>query len=186
MMKFPPKIPRVFFWTLAVGLLATSFVNVNRFYPLLIPPVEAQAVTVSVALPVEAQVRLKDGNEQLGQLVDLSAQQRILTLQGQRSIRSIQLEDIETVRFSQTALAYGANGRPILRSEDHSPVGEPVTWSPIALSGFRITDSSRGRAQVILGSQITTIDRSSNATYVVNEIQFASQQGTLSIVATPY
>jgi hypothetical protein len=185
-MKFLIKVFGSLLLVLTVSFFGENFLDLNSFSPILVAPVEAQAITVPVALPVEAQVRLKDGNEQLGQLVALSAQQRILTIQGQRSNRSIRLEDIETVQFSQTAPAYEANGRPILRSGENRPTGTPVTWNPISLSGFQIIDSSRGRAQVVLGSRISNVYRSANATYVVDEIRFDSQQGTLSVVATPY
>jgi hypothetical protein len=147
---------------------------------------QTQTITLPVALPTEALIVLKNGKQQIGQIMTINAQRRELKLQGMDDQHSIAINSIESVRFSNNALAYQSNGRPILRGNRGQPSGKPVIWNPLPLNALRIKDPGRGRGEVILGASVSSVNRSGSPLYVIDEIQFDTRKGTMTIKATPY
>lgn len=142
----------------------------------------AQTTTVPASLPESANVVLKTGRAIQGKVVGFDASRQILTLQGD-STHVLSMGDIERIYFSATATALDGNGRPILRGEG-GPSGSPVTWNPVAISGLQF-NQTYGTAQIILGSSVSNPGQP-NHTYVLNELRFNPQQGTMAVTATPY
>ncbi|MFM7423559.1 MAG: hypothetical protein ACKO7W_00915 [Elainella sp.] len=142
----------------------------------------AQTTTVPASLPNSANVVLKNGDTLQGKVAGFDPSRQILTLQGD-STYALSISDIERIYFSGTATALDANGRPIMRGEG-GPAGSPVTWNPVAISGLRF-NQTYGTAQIVLGSSVSNPGQT-NHTYVLNELRFNPQQGTMAITATPY
>lgn len=118
-------------------------------------------------------------------MVQLDPQRRAITIQGQQRRYTLSVRDVNRVAFSQSAPAYGTDGRIVLRSGGSTTPGQRVTIGPIPMSGLRIYDSDRGRAMLQLSPRYAS-QATPSQVYVVEEMQFNAQQGTVTVVATPY
>jgi hypothetical protein len=147
--------------------------------------VMAQAITIPASLPHSADVVLKSGRTVQGQVTGFDPSRQILTIQGNSS-HAFPMSEIERVTFSTDSVTLNANGQPIERKVrgEGAPAGSPVTWNPVAISGLRF-NQTYGTAQIVLGSSVSN-PGSTNHTYVLNELRFNPQQGTMAITATPY
>lgn len=155
--------------------------------------VNADELELAVALPELAEVILKGGESSSGQITGIDAQGEALSIQRSGKTATIPLSQIKKVVFKNGALVYRSNGRQIIRGERDRPAGKLVTWSGIPLNTFTVKNSTQGQAVVKLkppvvstaqlrGIQSVARDRQ----YVVDEIQFNSQQRTITILAKPY
>lgn len=120
-----------------------------------------------------------------GRVLRLDPQQRLLVVQGVRTEHTLPIRTVQKVSFSRHATAFSSDGRPILRSGNQFTAGQPLTLGPVPMSGLRIVDDSRGRATLQLGSR-SAPRPAVNQTYVVDELEFDAQQGTVTVRATPY
>lgn len=161
-----PVIPQVVFE------YATVHAQTQSYLPLYLPPATISFNTATPALT--------------GQLVQLDPKQRVLIVQGVQRQYTVPIRTVRTISFNRKAPAYGADGRLVLRSDDRTPAGQPLTLGPLPLSGLRIHDPVRGMATLRVGTKKATPQPVANQTYVVDELQFDAQQGTVTIVATPY
>ncbi|MCC5654881.1 hypothetical protein LC609_34990 [Nostoc sp. XA013] len=156
-------------------------------------PVNADELDLAVALPELAEVILKGGESSSGQITGIDAQGEALSIQRSGKTATIPLSKIQRVVFKNGALVYRSNGRQIIRGERDRPTGKLVTWSGIPLNTFTVKNSTQGQAVVKLKPPVVTTAQlrgiqsvARNRQYVVNEIQFDSQQKTITIVAKPY
>lgn len=183
---------KTFFKVLLTVLVATNLsVLIDRFPTLnqrsnsVKDAAIAQTTRVPASLPVRADVELKDGSTIQGQVMGIAATQQLVKVDGSDSY-SLAIREIDRVDFDAEALAYRGNGSPILRDAQSGPMGETVTWSPVAISGLEIENNVRGIARIVLGSTITNVNRSGQWTYVVEELRFSPDEGTMAVKATPY
>ncbi|MBC6432463.1 hypothetical protein FM036_17555 [Nostoc sp. HG1] len=156
-------------------------------------PVNADELDLAVALPELAEVILKGGESSSGRVIGIDAQEQALSIQRNGKTATIPLSRIQKVVFKNGALVYRSNGRQIIRGERDRPTGKLVTWSGIPLNTFTVKDSTQGQAVVKLKPPVVSTAQlrgiqsvARNRQYVVNEIQFNSQQRTITILAKPY
>jgi hypothetical protein len=131
---------------------------------------------VSVSLPLDATIWLRAGGSKSGQMKDFNSRKKVLTI----NETSIQLTEISTIKFSNTALVYTSDGVKKIRGEDEK--GKPRLWPNIPLNAFQFQNSNLGQAQINLAG-IMDSNRLRNiqsviqkSIYVVNEIQFESTE----------
>ncbi len=155
-------------------------------------PVNADELELAVALPELTEVILKGGESSSGQITGIDAQGEALSIQRSGKTATIPLNKIQRVVFKNGAV-YRSNGRQIIRGERDRPTGKLVTWSGIPLNTFTIKNSTQGQAVVKLKPPVVTTAQlrgiqsvARNRQYVVDEIQFNSQQRTITILAKPY
>ncbi|MCL6750223.1 hypothetical protein KBT16_04205 [Nostoc sp. CCCryo 231-06] len=156
-------------------------------------PVNADELDLAVALPELAEVILKGGESSSGRVIGIDAQGQALSIQRSGKTATIPLSQIQKVVFKNGALVYRSNGRQIIRGERDRPTGKLVTWSGIPLNTFTVKDSTQGQAVVKLKPPVVSTAQlrgiqsvARNRQYVVDEIQFNSQQRTITILAKPY
>ncbi|MEH2391252.1 MAG: hypothetical protein V7K21_06085 [Nostoc sp.] len=156
-------------------------------------PVNADELELAVALPELAEIIFKGGESSSGRVIGIDAQEQALLIQRSGKTATIPLSKIQKVVFKNGALAYRSNGRQIIRGERDRPTGKSVTWSNIPLNTFTIKNSTQGQAVVKLKPPIVSTAQllgiqsvARNRQYVVDEIQFNSQQRTITILANPY
>ncbi|MEH2158905.1 hypothetical protein [Nostoc sp.] len=156
-------------------------------------PVNADELELSVALPELAEVIFKGGESSSGRVIGIDAQEQALSIQRSDKTTTIPLSQITKVVFKNGALVYRSNGRQIIRGERDRPTGKLVTWSGIPLNTFTVKNSTQGQAVVKLKPPVVSTAQlrgiqsvARNRQYVVDEIQFNSQQRTITILAKPY
>ncbi|WP_335030655.1 hypothetical protein [Nostoc sp.] len=156
-------------------------------------PVNADELELGVALPELAEVMLKGGESSSGRVIGIDAQGQALSIRRNDKTTTIPLSQIKKVVFKNGALAYRSNGRQIIRGERDRPTGKLVTWSGIPLNTFTVKNSTQGQAVVKLKPPVVSTAQlrgiqsvARNRQYVVDEIQFNSQQRTITILAKPY
>jgi len=190
-------------WVVAILVMAAALAgniqavisqNVKTENLLLVQiPVNADELDLAVALPDLAEVILKGGESSSGRVIGIDAKGQALSIQRNGKTATIPLSRIQKVVFKNGALVYRSNGRQIIRGERDRPTGKLVTWSGIPLNTFTVKDSTQGKAVVKLKPPVVSTAQlrgiqsvARNRQYVVNEIQFNSQQKTITILATPY
>ncbi|MEH2151552.1 MAG: hypothetical protein V7K63_26215 [Nostoc sp.] len=203
--KYTVKAMKAFFqgWVVAILVMAAAIagnieavigqdVKTGNFL-LAQTPVNADELELSVALPELAEVIFKGGESSSGQITGIDAQGEILSIQRNDKTATIPLSQIQKVVFKNRALVYRSNGRQIIRGERDRPTGKTVTWSGIPLNTFTVKNSTEGQAvvklkpPVVSTAQLRGIESvARNRQYVVDEIQFNSQQRTITILAKPY
>jgi hypothetical protein len=140
---------------------------------------------ISVALPINAKVLLRQGGSTTGQVKGFDAKQQSMTL----GEESIQLARIEKVTFDRKALAYQSDGTNVIRGPDTAKA-EQLTWTDVLLSAFQLKDPKLGQAQVNLAGIIEPKQLrgmqsvAKNSVYLVDEIQF-QPTGKMTIRVTP-
>ncbi|WP_251956535.1 hypothetical protein [Nostoc commune] len=156
-------------------------------------PVNADELELAVALPELAEIILNGGESSSGRVIGIDAQRQALSIQRSGKTATISLSQIAKVVFKNGALAYRSNGRQIMRGGGERPTGKTVSWSGIPINNFTVKNTTQGQAVLKLkppvvspaqlrGIQSVARDRQ----YVVDEIQFNSQQRTITILAKPY
>jgi len=190
-------------WVVAILVMAAALAgniqavisqNVKTENLLLVQiPVNADELDLAVALPDLAEVILKGGESSSGRVIGIDAKGQALSIQRNGKTATIPLSRIQKVVFKNGALVYRSNGRQIIRGERDRPTGKLVTWSGIPLNTFTVKDSTQGQAVVKLKPPVVSTAQlrgiqsvARNRQYVVNEIQFNSQQRTITILAKPY
>jgi len=155
--------------------------------------IKADELELAVALPELAEVILKGGESSSGQITGIDAQAEALSIQRSGKTATIPLSQIQRVVFKNGALVYRSNGIQIIRGERNRPTGKPVTWSGIPLNTFTVKNPTQGQAVVKLKPPVVSTAQlqgiqsvARNRQYVVDEIQFNSQQRTITILAKPY
>ncbi|MBD2249108.1 hypothetical protein [Nostoc sp. FACHB-888] len=203
--KYTVKAMKAFFqgWFVAILVMAAAIAgNIQAVISqdiktgnllLVQTPVNANELDLAVALPELAEVILKGGESSSGQITGIDAQGEELSIQRSGKTATIPLSKIQRVVFKNGALVYRSNGRQIIRGERDRPTGKLVTWSGIPLNTFTIKNSTQGQAVVKLKPPVVTTAQlrgiqsvARDRQYVVDEIQFNSQQRTITILAKPY
>ncbi|WP_088889417.1 hypothetical protein [Leptolyngbya ohadii] len=142
---------------------------------------QAQNLTVDVSLPVEARVITTNGRTHIGQLIEVNAQQRQLTVEAPYDNILVRMDEVERIEFPQNALVYSGPNLPV-RGERRNRVGE-ATWGPIALSGLSVADAEWGLARI---AGVRGVSSASSRTYVVERIQFNSRQNNMTVHVVIY
>ncbi|MEH2206099.1 MAG: hypothetical protein V7K53_18810 [Nostoc sp.] len=190
-------------WVVAILVMAAAIAanieavigqNVKTGNLLLVQtPINADELELSVALPELAEVMLKGGESSSGRVIGIDAQEQALSIQRSDKTTTIPLSQITKVVFKNGALVYRSNGRQIIRGERDRPTGKLVTWSGIPLNTFTVKNPTQGQAVVKLKPPVVSTAQlrgiqsvARNRQYVVDEIQFNSQQKTMAILAKPY
>jgi hypothetical protein len=203
--KYTVKAMKAFFqgWVVAILVIAAAIAgniktvigqDVKRENFLLAQtPVNADELELAVALPELAEVMLKGGESSSGRVIGIDAQGQALSIRRNDKTTTIPLSQIQRVVFKNGALVYRSNGRQIIRGERDRPIGKLVTWSGIPLNTFTVKNSTQGQAVVKLKPPVVSTEQlrgiqsvARNRQYVVDEIQFNSQQRTITILAKPY
>lgn len=197
---------KVFFKVLFIALLATATglagdaraatnknIETRNFVSAQAPNVRVEEASVSVALPTLADVYLKGGGSSSGRVTAIDLQGQNLSIERSGRSANIPFSRIEKVAFSYSAVAYRTDGRQILRGENPvRGVGSQATWDGIPLNAFRLQDPNRGQAEVRLGSIVprgqlrSILSVAKDHQYVVDEMRFDPQRGTMTIRTTPY
>ncbi len=196
-MKLFSQVLVVAVFTLATGMVASRQTVIALTAPnkdlLLSQTQPVQPLAVSVALPALADVFVKGGESNSGQLTAINAPDQKLIIQRHGKALAIPLNQVEKVVFQNGVAVYRKNGNPIIRGERERPVGQPVSWNNLPLNTFSIQNPNQGLAIVNLMPPVVSQERlrgiqsvARDRQYVVNEIQFDSQHNTISIQATPY
>ncbi|MEH1994376.1 hypothetical protein [Nostoc sp.] len=156
-------------------------------------PVNADELELAVALPELAEVMLKGGESSSGRVIGIDAQGEALSIQRSGKTATIPLSQIQRVVFKNGASVYRSNRQQIIRGERDRPTGKTVTWSGIPLNTFTVKNPTQGQAVVKLKPPVVSTAQlwgiksvATDRQYVVDEIQFDSQQRTITILATPY
>ncbi len=147
-----------------------------------------------MSLPKLAQVIFKGGESSSGQIIGIDAQDQALSIQRSGKTARIPLSQIAKVIFKNERFFYTSDEFPIMRNPRiERPEGKSVTWSGIPLNTFTIKNPIQGQAVVKLKPPVVSTAQlrgirsvARNRQYVVDEIQFNSQQRTITIVAKPY
>nr|MDZ8232160.1 hypothetical protein [Nostoc sp. ChiQUE02] len=203
--KYTVKAMKAFFqgWVVAILVMAAAIAgNVEAVigqdvktgnFLLAQTPVNADELELAVALPELAEVIFKGGESSSGRVIGIDAQGQALSIRRNDKTATIPLSQIQKVVFKNRALVYRSNGRQIIRGERDRPTGKPVTWSGIPLNTFTVKNSTQGQAVVKLKPPVVSTAQlqgiqsvARNRQYVVDEIQFNSQQRTITILAKPY
>lgn len=205
LVKYTVKAMKVFFQRSVVAILVMAAalagniqaviskdVTTENFF-LAQTPVNADELELPVALPELAEVILKAGGSNSGRVIGIDVQTEALSIQRSGKTATIPLSKIQKVVFKNGALAYRSNGRQIIRGERDRPTGQLVTWNGIPLNTFTVKNPTQGQAVVKLKPPVVSTAQllgiqsvARNRQYVVNEIQFNSQQRTINILANPY
>ncbi|MEH2011111.1 hypothetical protein [Nostoc sp.] len=156
--------------------------------------IKADELELAVALPELAEVFFKKGEStSSGRVIGIDAQGQALLIQRNGKTAKIPLSQIARVVFKKEALAHRSNRSPIIRGGGERPTGKPVTWSGIPINNFTLKNSTQGQAVVKLKPPVVSTAQlqgiqsvARNRQYVVDEIQFNSQQKTITILAKPY
>ncbi|MEH2397612.1 hypothetical protein [Nostoc sp.] len=155
--------------------------------------IKADELELAVALPELAEVMLKKGESSSGRVIEIDAQGQALSIQRSGKTATIPLSQIQKVVFKNGALVYRSNGRQIIRGGGERPTSKLVTWSGIPINNFTLKNSTQGQAVVKLKPPVVSTAQlqgiqsvARNRQYVVDEIQFNSQQRTITILAKPY
>ncbi|MCG8366293.1 MAG: hypothetical protein MJA27_23525 [Pseudanabaenales cyanobacterium] len=190
-MKALSKVWILFFLTLAACWLIVFKVPVGEVNLLSQKPVLAKITPIPISLPSDAEVQLRSSNEtRSGKVIGLDSQQ--LTLQRSSETTSIPLNTVDRVVYDQSSPFYRASGEIVIRGGQTSPNGPQDTWGPIPLNDFGLKDVSTGQAGVVLDSVLSSTELrgitvvARNSTYVTDEMRFDLQQGTMTLVVTPY
>ncbi|MBG1245054.1 hypothetical protein F8R90_29020 [Nostoc sp. NZL] len=203
--KYTVKAMKAFFqgWVVAILVMAAAIagnvqavigkdVKMGNFL-LAQTPVNADELELAVALPELAEVIFKGGESSSGRVIGIDAQGQALSIRRNDKTTTIPLSQIAKVVFKNGALVYRSNGRQIIRGPRDLPIGKPVTWSGIPLNTFTVKNPTQGQAVVKLKPPVVSTAQlrgiqsvARNWQYVVNEIQFNSQQKTITILAKPY
>ncbi|MBN3895066.1 MAG: hypothetical protein HWQ41_07300 [Nostoc sp. NOS(2021)] len=203
--KYTVKAMKAFFqgWVVAILVMAAAMAgniqavisqDVKTGNSLLAQTqIKADELELAVALPELAEVIFKGGESSSGQITGIDVQGEGLSIQRSGKTATIPLSQIKKVVFKNGALVYRSNGRQIIRGERDRPIGKLVTWSGIPLNTFTVKNSTQGQAVVKLKPPIVSTEQlqgiesvATDRQYVVDEIQFDSQQRTITILATPY
>ncbi len=203
--KYTVKTMKAFFqgWVVAILVMAAAIAgNIQAVISqdvktgnllLAQTPVNADELELAVALPELAEVIFKGGESSSGQITGIDAQGEILSIRRKDKTATIPLSQIQKVVFKNRALVYRSNGRQIIRGERDRPTGKTVTWSGIPLNTFTVKNPTQGQAVVKLKPPVVSTAQlrgiqsvARNWQYVVDEIQFNSQQRTITILAKPY
>ena len=203
--KYTVKTMKAFFqeWVVAILVIAAAIAgNIQAVISqdaktgnslLAQTQIKADELELAVALPELAEVIFKGGESKSGQITGIDVQGEGLSIQRSGKTATIPLSQIKKVVFKNGALVYRSNGRQIIRGERDRPTGKLVTWSGIPLNTFTVKNSPQGQALVKLKPPIVSTEQlqgiesvARNRQYVVDEIQFDSQQRTITILATPY
>jgi len=175
----------------AMGGAGEMGLSVSGLAPFMPAAAVAQTAAIPVSLPELAVITLKDGGERSGRVVGFDSQKQTLLLQRGSASASTPLNQIAKVVYAKDAPFYRAQGEPVIRGNPASHAGTPVTWSNIPLSGFRVSDASRGQAALMLDSVLSSSELrgvravASGSTYVVDEMQFNLQNGMMTVLVTP-
>ncbi|ACC80596.1 hypothetical protein Npun_R1944 [Nostoc punctiforme PCC 73102] len=203
--KYTVKAMKAFFqgWVVAILVIAAAIAgNIKTVigqdvkkenFLLAQTPINADELELAVALPELAEVMLKGGESSSGRVIGIDAQGQALSIRRNDKTTTIPLSQIQRVVFKNGALVYRSNGRQIIRGERDRPTGKLVTWSGIPLNTFTVKNSTQGQAVVKLKPPVVSTEQlqgiqsvARNRQYVVDEIQFNSQQRTITILAKPY
>lgn len=203
--KYTIKAMKTFYhgWVVAILVIATTLLgNIQAVISkdvktgnlfLAQTQINANELDIAVALPELAEVILKGGESRSGRIIGIDAQGQALSIQRSGKTATILLSQIQRIIFKNAALAYRTNGRQIIRGERNPTTGKAVTWSGIPLNTFILKNPTQGQAvvklkpPVVSPAQLRGIQSvARNRQYVVDEIQFNSQQQTLTILAKPY
>ncbi|MEH2455530.1 MAG: hypothetical protein V7K20_30965 [Nostoc sp.] len=203
--KYTVKAMKAFFqgWVVAILVMAAALagkiqaviskdVKTGNFL-LAQTQIKADELELAVALPDLAEVFFKKGDSSSGRVIGIDAQEQALSIERSGKTATIPLSQIQKVVFKNGALVYRSNRQQIIRGERERPTGQPVTWSGIPLNTFTVKNSTQGQAVVKLKPPVVSTAQlqgiqsvAKNRQYVVDEIQFNSQQRTINIQATPY
>ncbi len=203
--KYTVKAMKAFFqgWVVAILVMAAAIAgniqavmsqNVKTGNSFLAQTqIKADELELAVALPELAEVFFKKGESSSGRVIGIDAQGQALSIQRNGKTAKIPLSQIARVVFKKEALAYRSNRSPIIRGGGERPTGKPVTWSGIPINNFTVKNSTQGQAVVKLKPPVVSTAQlqgiqsvARNRQYVVDEIQFNSQQRTVTILAKPY
>ncbi|WP_298910922.1 hypothetical protein [uncultured Nostoc sp.] len=204
--KYTVKAMKAFFqgWVVAILVMAAAIAgniqavmsqNVKTGNSLFAQTqIKADELELAVALPELAEVLFKKGEStSSGRVIGIDAQGQALLIQRNGKTAKIPLSQIARVVFKKEALAYRSNRSPIIRGGGERPTGKPVTWSGIPINNFTLKNSTQGQAVVKLKPPVVSTAQlqgiqsvARNRQYVVDEIQFNSQQRTITILAKPY
>lgn len=204
--KYTVKAMKAFFqgWVVAILVMAAAIAgNIQTViskdvktvnFLLAQTPVKADELELAVSLPKLAEVIFKGGESSSGQIIGIDAQGQALSIQRSGKTATIPLSQIAKVVFKNERFVYTSNELPIMRSiQIDRPQGKPVTWSGIPINTFTIKNPIQGQAVVKLKPPVVSTAQlrgirsvARNRQYVIDEIQFNSQQRTITILAKPY
>ena len=151
--------------------------------------VSLQDSSISVFLPRDANVTLKNGNSMSGKLTAIDPQGELIELELSGESATVEIAEIEEVRF-RGEVSLRSGGEIVIRGDEDEtfPSNNQKTWNE-PLTNFKVIDSSRGEAQI----QLTSLSKLelrgirsvvANSSYVVDEIKF-NDLGKINLTATP-
>ncbi|MCC5656003.1 hypothetical protein LC608_03180 [Nostoc sp. XA010] len=126
-------------------------------------------------------------------MIGIDAQGQVLSILRNDKTTTIPLSQIARVVFKNGALVYRSDRKPLMRSGEDPPTGKLVTWRGIPLNNFTVKNPTQGQTVVKLKPPVVSTVQlrgiqsvARRWKYVVYEIQFNSQQRTITILAKPY
>ncbi|ACK69321.1 conserved hypothetical protein [Gloeothece citriformis PCC 7424] len=149
----------------------------------------ANNALIPVALPISADISLKDNSSMSGKVTAFNPSNQTIQISLSGNSRTLQISQIQKIKFKRDALVYDGDGKTVIRGED-TATASLSTWQGIPLDGLRLINPNLGQAQVSLAGvmkpiqirQISSVAK--NSVYVVDEIQFDST-GKMSIQVIP-
>ncbi|WP_373530062.1 hypothetical protein [Nostoc sp.] len=203
--KYTVKAMKAFFqrWVVAILVMAAAIAgNIETVISqdvktgnllLAQTQIKADELELVVALPELAEIILNGGESSSGRVIGIDAQSQALSIQRSGKTATIPLSQIAKVVFKKEALVYKIDRIPRLRGGGERPTGKAVTWRGIPINNFTVKNTTQGQAvlklkpPVVSTAQLRGIQSvARNRQYVVDEIQFNSQQKTITILAKPY
>ena len=151
---------------------------------------KVQNNTVSVALPYDATVTLKNNSIMSGKIAGFEPQQSQITLQRSGQSKTILITDVKKVEFGREFKLLHS-GKPVIRGEEDDFDPNTVqTWQE-PLTHFKITNDHDGKAEVVLSNLSRSrlrgiLSVSKTNTYVVDELNFNHSNNYIIITAIPY
>lgn len=145
--------------------------------------------TIPLALPITADVVLKDGNSMTGKLTEFDSNKQTVEISRNQDSRLVQISQIQQIKFRREALFYTSDGQRVIRGDDKA---KDVTssWKNIPLNAFQLQEPNLGQASVDLtsvmsGTQLRGIRAvAKKSLYVTEEIQF-EPTSKMTIKVTP-
>lgn len=145
--------------------------------------------TIPLALPITADVVLKNGSSMTGKLTAFDSNKTTIQISRNQDSSSVQIAQIEKITFRPEALAYTSDGQRVIRGDDDAKA-VPRFWKNISLNAFQLKKPNQGQASVDLTNvmspkQLRGIRAvAKKSLYVTDEIQF-EPASKMTIKVTP-
>ncbi len=145
--------------------------------------------TIPLALPITADVMLKNGKSMTGKLSGFNPNKQTIQISRAGDPRLVQIAQMQRISFRRDALVYTSDGERVIRGDDNAKA-VPRFWKNIPLNALQLTGLNQEQASVDL-TDVMSPKRlrgiravAKKSLYVIDEIQF-EPASKMTIKVTP-